>query len=205
VIQDAFNVNAFKGSSDFDQRYNITANALYEIPFGKNKAHGGSANAFVDALIGGWQASTIFRYHSGLPSTISANGVYPTNYEISALADLLPGAPNTFGKFIDNNGLPSLFPNTSASGNYFQQAGGTTGERALVRLPGSVNFDISVMKTFTLPWEGHRVQFRAEAFNAFNHVNLYNPVLDINNTSQFGEFQAAQPGRVVQLSLRYSF
>ncbi len=205
VIQDAFNVNAFKGSSDFDQRYNITANALYEIPFGKNKAHGGSVNGFVDALVGGWQASTIFRYHSGLPSTISANGVYPTNYEINALADLLPGAPNTFGKFIDNNGLPSLFPNTSASGNYFQQAGGTTGERAIVRLPGSINFDISVMKTFTLPWEGHRVQFRAEAFNAFNHVNLYNPVLDINNTSQFGEFQAAQPGRVVQLSLRYSF
>jgi hypothetical protein len=134
-----------------------------------------------------------------------AGGVYPTNYEISALVTLLPGAPNTYGKFIDNNGVPSLFPNTSAANNYFQEAGGTTGTRAIVRLPGSTNIDISIMKTFALPWEGHRLQFRAEAFNAFNHVNLYDPVLDVYNTAQFGEFQAAQPARVMQLSLRYSF
>jgi len=205
IIQDAFNVNAFKGSSDFDQRHNITADALYELPFGRNKMFLSNANKFVNTIVGGWQASTIMRYHSGLPSTISAFGVYPTNYEISALADLLPGAPNTYGKFIDNNGVPSLFPNTSASGNYFQQAGGTTGSRAIVRLPGAINFDIALMKTFSLPWEGHRLQFRAEAFNAFNHVNLYNPILDINNTAQFGEFQAAQPARVMQMSLRYAF
>ncbi len=205
VIQDAFNVNAFRGSSDFDQRFNVTANGLYELPFGKTKKFVSNANGFVNAIIGGWQASTIFRYHSGLPSTISANGVYPTNYEISALADLIPGATNNYGKFIDNNGLPSLFANTSASGNYFQQAGGTTGTRAILRLPGATNVDIALMKNFAMPWEGHRLGFRAEAFNAFNHVNLYNPILDINNTSQFGEFQSAQPARVVQLSLRYSF
>jgi hypothetical protein len=205
ILQDAFNVNSFRGSSDFDQRHNITADVLYELPFGRNKMIGRNVNRFVDAFIGGWQASTIFRYHSGLPSTITAGGVYPTNYEISALADLLPGASNTYGKFIDNNGLPSLFPNTSASGNYFQQPGGTTGTRAIVRLPGSVNFDIALQKTFSLPWEGHRLQFRAEAFNAFNHVNLYNPILDVYNTAQFGEFQAAQPARVMQMSLRYAF
>ena len=86
-----------------------------------------------------------------------------------------------------------------------QQAGGTTGTRAIVRLPGISNIDISLMKTFALPWEGHRLSLRGEAFNAFNHVNLYNPILDINNTGQFGEFQAAMPARVMQLSMRYSF
>jgi hypothetical protein len=205
VLQDAFNVNAFRGSSDFDQRHNITADALYEVPFGKHRMFARNAGKFVNALIGGWQVSTIFRYHSGLPSTISANGVYPTNYEISALANLLPGAPNQFGKHIDNNGVPSLFANTSAAGNYFQQAGGSTGTRAIVRLPGIANIDISLMKTFALPWEGHRISLRGEAFNAFNRVNLYNPVLDVNNTGQFGEFQAAMPARVMQLSMRYSF
>jgi hypothetical protein len=205
VLQDAFNVNAFRGSSDFDQRHNITLDALYELPFGRNRMFGKGANKFVDAVIGGWQISTIFRYHSGLPSTISANGAYPTNYEISALVDRLPGAPNWFGKFIDDNGVPSLFPNTGAANNYFQQAGGTTGTRAIVRLPGISNIDISLMKTFSMPWEGHRLALRAEAFNAFNHVNLYNPILDINNTATFGEFQNALPARVMQLSLRYSF
>ena len=205
VLQDAFNVNAFRGSSDFDQRHNITADALYELPFGRNKLLARNANNLVNAIIGGWQVSTIFRYHSGLPSTISADGVYPTNYEISALANLLPGTPNRYGKFIDDNGVPSLFPSTSAAGNYFQQAGGTTGTRAIVRLPGVTNVDISLMKSFALPWEGHRISLRGEAFNAFNHVNLYNPILDINNTGQFGEFQAAMPARVMQLSMRYSF
>jgi Carboxypeptidase regulatory-like domain len=205
VLQNAFNINSFRGSSDFDERHNITADALYELPFGKGRMLFKDSGKFVDALIGGWEATTIIRYHSGLPSTISAGGVYPTNYEISALANLLPGAPNNFGNYIDNNGVPSLFPNTSASGNYFQQSGGTTGERALVRLPGMFNVDLAIMKSFALPWEGHRIQFRAEAFNAFNHVNLYNPILDINNTAQFGEFQNAMPARVMQLSMRYSF
>jgi hypothetical protein len=205
VLQDAFNVNSFYGSSDFDERHNITANALYELPFGRNKLLARNVNKFVNGIIGGWQVSTIFRYHSGLPSTISANGVYPTNYEISALVNLLPGAPNQFGKVIDNNGVPSLFANTSAAGNYFQQAGGTTGTRAIVRLPAVSNIDIALMKTFALPWEGHRISVRGEAFNAFNHVNLYNPILDINNTGQFGEFQAAMPARVIQLSMRYAF
>jgi Carboxypeptidase regulatory-like domain len=205
VLQDAFNVNAFRGSSDFDQRHNITADALYELPFGRNRLVLRDANKFVNAIVGGWQLSTIFRYHSGLPSTITAGGVYPTNYEISALANVLPGASNNFGKFIDNNGLPSLFGNTSAANNYFQQAGGATGTRAIVRLPGIVNIDIAVMKTFALPLEGHKISIRGEAYNAFNHANFYNPILDINNTGQFGEFQNAMPPRVLQLSMRYSF
>jgi len=205
VLQDAFNINAFRGSSDFDERHNITADALYQLPFGKNKLFGRNAGKALDEVIGGWQLSTIFRYHSGLPSTISAGGVYPTNYEISALANLLPGATNNYGQFIDDNGVPSMFKSTAAANNYFQQSGGATGTRAIVRLPGVQNIDIAVMKTFPLPWEGHRISFRAEAFNAFNHVNLYNPILDINNTGQFGEFQTAMPARVMQLSLRYAF
>ena len=205
ILQDAFNVNSFRGSSDFDARHNITADVLYELPVGKGKMLLGNANSFVNQIVGGWQLSTIFRYHSGLPSTIGAGGVYPTNYEYNAITNLLPGAPNNYGQYLDNNGLPSMFSNTSASLNYFQQAGGTTGTRAIVRLPGFQNFDIALMKSFALPWEGHHLQFRGEAFNAFNHTNFYNPVLDVNNAATFGEFQSAYPARVIQLSLRYAF
>ncbi|MFL6463740.1 MAG: hypothetical protein ACJ73N_04950, partial [Bryobacteraceae bacterium] len=205
ILQDAFNASAFRGSSDFDMRHNITADVTYELPFGQGKSFASGVNKYVDAVIGGWQVSTIARYHSGLPTTITAGGVYPTNYEYSALTNLLPGAPNVYGLTIDNNGLPSLFSSTSAAGNYFQQAGGTTGTRAIVRLPGFTNFDIAVMKNFKMPFEGHRLQFRGEAFNAFNHVNFYNPKLDVNLPSTFGEFQSAYPARVFQASLRYSF
>ena len=205
ILQDAFNVNAFRGSSDFDMRHNLTANVIYELPFGKGRKMLRDTNTFVDTFIGGWEVTTIARYHSGLPTTITSNGAYPTNYEYSALVTPLPGATNSYGFHKDNNGLHSIFTNTSAANNYVQQAGGTTGTRAIVRLPGFTNFDIALMKSFRLPFEGHRLQFRAEAFNAFNHVNFYNPSLDINSTSTFGELQSAYPARVVQLSLRYTF
>jgi hypothetical protein len=42
-------------------------------------------------------------------------------------------------------------------------------------------------------------------FNALNHVNFYAPVLDINSTSTFGQFQKDYGPRVVQASLRYAF
>ncbi|HWE51118.1 MAG TPA: TonB-dependent receptor [Bryobacteraceae bacterium] len=205
ILQDAFNVNAFRGSSDFDQRHNITADVLYELPFGKGKKYLTNAGNIADEFIGGWQIAVIGRYHSGTPATISSNGAYPTNYEYSALADLLPGATNSYGSFINNNGLPSLFTNTSAYQNYVQQAGGATGTRAIVRLPGFSNIDVSFSKSFRMPFEGHKLQFRAEMFNALNHVNFYAPVLDINSTSTFGQFQKDISPRVVQASLRYAF
>jgi len=205
ILQDAFNPGSFRGSSDFDTRHNITANVIYELPFGKGKHILSGANAVVSQIVSGWQFSTIARYHSGLPTTITQNGAYPTNYEYSALVNLIPGATNDYSKFIDNNGVPSIFANTSAAGNYFQQAGGSTGTRAIVRLPGFTNFDVAFMKTFALPFEGHRLQFRGELFNVFNHVNFYNPSLDVNSTATFGELQSAFPARVVQLSLRYAF
>ncbi len=205
ILQDAFNTSSFRGSSDFDMRHNVTADVTYELPFGKGRTFASGANKYVDAVIGGWQVSTIARYHSGLPTTIGAGGVYPTNYEYNAITNLIPGATNNYGVFIDNNGVPSMFNNTSAAGNYFQQAGGTTGTRAIARLPGFTNFDIAAMKSFKMPFEGHSLQFRGEAFNAFNHVNFYNPSLDVNNPAIFGEFQSAYPARVMQGSLRYTF
>jgi len=64
---------------------------------------------------------------------------------------------------------------------------------------------MAVAKSFALPWEGHRLQFRGEAFNALNNVNFQNPSLSLATPAKFGEFQAALPARVVQVSLRYQF
>lgn len=206
VIQDAFNPNAFRGSSDFDIRHNITANGLYELPFGKGKAFAGNANSVVDQIIGGWQISTLMRYRSGLPTTISNAGIYPTNYLNSALAILAPGssAPESSLGY-NQNGVPSIYRNTSAINSYVGQYPGETGQRAILRLAGLLNFDIAVAKTFSLPFEGHRLQLRGEAFNAFNNVNFFNPSLRLDRSATFGDFQTALPARVMQFALRYEF
>jgi hypothetical protein len=205
ILQDAFNPNSFRGSSDFDQRHNITANVLYELPVGKGKKFAGSAPMWLDEIVGGWQVTSLFRYHSGQPTTITDSGYYPTNYLNSALAIRAPGSNVQTSYGIDSNGLPSIFASPAAVSGFIEQYPGQTGTRAIVRLPGYHNFDIAIAKSFRMPWEGHRLQFRAEGFNAFNNVNFYAPSLSIASPAKFGELASVYPARVIQLSLRYQF
>jgi hypothetical protein len=77
--------------------------------------------------------------------------------------------------------------------------------RAAVRLAPFFNTDLTLAKTFRLPREGQRVQFRAEAFNVFNNVNFINPSLTLTSPLTFGEFQGVMPPRTMQFALRFEF
>ncbi len=207
TIQDTFNPNASRSVSDFDIRHNITANTVAELPFGKGKMFLSSAPAWVNQFVGGWQISALTKFRSGLPLTISTGGVYPTNYLSSSLAILRPGAtlPETQVGF-NEIGVPSVFPQTSAVRNFYGQYPGTVGARNLIRGPKQLNTDLSLGKRFLLPFEGHSLQFRAEAFNAFNNVNWDNPSsLTLANPTTFGQITAAAEARVMQFALRYEF
>jgi hypothetical protein len=204
IMLNPYDYRAFRGSSDFDARHNINANFLYELPFGKGKAFLKGASTWLDEIVGGWQISTIARYRSGLPSAIFYNGVWPTNFSFGAVA--FPINPSfSVSNGFDQKGNPSVFANTNDANNWLPMFAGSVGSRAAVRLAGLTNFDIAVAKSFRMPLEGHRLQFRAEAFNAFNNVNFYNPLLDGSSSSTFGEYQYAQPPRVMQFGLRYEF
>jgi len=72
--------------------------------------------------------------------------------------------------------------------------------RALFRLAAQKNLDISLAKSFKLPREGHRIQFRAEAYNAFNNVNFIQPRLALHTPTTFGEFQSTTPPREMQFT-----
>ena len=85
-----------------------------------------------------------------------------------------------------------------------------------VRGPSFANLDIAVSKNFTMPWsKEHRVQFRWEAFNAFNHTNFAVPedptsLTNSNNLlfnpGNFGVIShTAEDARQMQFSLRYDF
>ncbi|MBV9401855.1 MAG: carboxypeptidase regulatory-like domain-containing protein [Bryobacterales bacterium] len=205
LMLDPYNYKAFRGSSDFDIRHNINANLLYELPFGKGKAVLGNASAFVDELVGGWQASTIMRYHSGLPTAIFYGGIWPTNFSFGAVAYPINPAFST-SNGIDAQGNPGMFQNpAAAAGNWLPMYAGNVGSRAAARLAAATNFDIAVAKAFRLPFERQRLQFRAEAFNAFNHANFLNPSLDASSPSTFGEYTQDAGPRVIQLGLRYEF
>lgn len=206
LLQDAFNPKGAYGPASFDIRHNATFNTVVELPFGKGKKFLGSTNPWVDQALGGWQISMLGRFRSGLPRDISNGGIYPTNYLSSAIAIPKPGvAQPAQGVTFNQNGNPSIFANTNARTSFIGQYPGTVGARGIVRTAGSTTFDLALAKKFKMPFEGHTLQFRAEAFNAFNNVNFTNISLNITAPANFGQFTAASEARVMQFALRYEF
>ncbi len=203
VVQNIFNPGAFRGSSDFDIRQQLNANVVYELPLGKGKPFFHGAPGWANQIIGGWQVSSIMRLSSGLPTVIQGNYTWNTNYWQNSLA--IATGPFSRQVGFDQLGNPSLFANTSVYNSFADQFPGQTGTRSIIRLAPMTNFDIAVAKSFRLPWEGQRIQFRAEAYNAFNNVNFTNPSLALYNPSTFGEFQNTMPPREMQFALRYEF
>ena len=70
--------------------------------------------------------------------------------------------------------------------------------------PGSHVVNLALMKKFPFAGEGRYVQFRWEAFNALNHVNLNNPNTTINQSST-GQIFSAGDARVMQIALKVVF
>ena len=203
AIQNIFNAREFRGSSDFDIRHNITANFLYELPMGKGKMLFRDAPGWLNQVVGGWQLSSVIRYRTGLPTAVAGDLAYNANYWLSSLA--IVTQPVKTAVQIDQNGNPSIFGNTGAAGSFEDELPGHTGTRAALRLAPMFNTDLTLAKSFRLPREGERIQFRAEVFNLFNHANFTNPSLSLTSPLTFGEFQGVMDPRVMQFALRFEF
>jgi len=70
--------------------------------------------------------------------------------------------------------------------------------------PGYRNIDLGVFRTFRLPRRA-TLQFRFEATNVLNFVNLTNPGTAFNAPTTFGKIRSARDMRRVQLGVRVSF
>jgi hypothetical protein len=74
-------------------------------------------------------------------------------------------------------------------------------------MDGVKNFDLGIYKTFPMPFEKHSLTFRAEMYNALNHVQYGFPSNDLTSTT-FGRITgtAVQYNpRFVQFAFRYRF
>jgi hypothetical protein len=205
ILQNTFVPSLNRGSSDFDMRHQYNANFLYALPFGKGKMFLKDAPRWMDEIVGGWEVSGLIRVQSGLPTTITGFGNFNTNYWNSSPGILSGTMPET-GNFIDSNGIPSIFKSTSAASSFVDAPPGGAAFRAIVRMPWQKNTDLTVRKQFKMPWEGHMLEVRADAYNVFNNVNFSSGLsLSLASPSTFGEFSKAGDARVLQLAMRYSF
>ncbi|HKE56078.1 MAG TPA: carboxypeptidase-like regulatory domain-containing protein [Pyrinomonadaceae bacterium] len=222
----AFIVNALfpdqnYASSDFDARHIINANWVIGLPFGRGKKFLNDTNKFVDALLGGWQYTGIFRWNSGLPfQTPFDCCVWATNWNVQSNGVRV----NPLRASTTKTGTPNAFSDALAAYRTFRPARpGEVGDRNVLRAPGYISLDGGLYKTFKLPWEGHSLQFRWEVFNVTNTQRFdgltisdlslgSDPFLGGNPNSDFGRFTSTQTplnetkaGRVMQFALRYQF
>src|ERR1700685_4141607 len=150
AIQDIYNLSAFRGSSDFDIRNNFNSNFMYALPVGKGKSLLKGAPGWLDQIVGGWQSSRIWRYSTQRPSAGQGDLAYNTDYWLSSLAVVNP--PTSSGSVhIDQNGIPSIFSNTSVSNNFQDQPPEGAGTRAAVRLDPIFNRAMVLITALHLP------------------------------------------------------
>jgi len=193
---DSFNKKLEKDVSTGNIPHIFSSGLVYELPFGKGRAH--TMAGWRDLLAGGWQTAAIVRWQSGSPVAVTQ----ATN--LNAFAGFGIQRPNR----IASPDLPAgqqtvtRWFNTAAFAQAPQFTIGNS-SRNPVTGPRYRAFDLMVGKFFTLT-ERLRLEFRAEAFNAANTPPLANPNGSFGNPA-FGSITAALDPRVFEFVLKLHF
>ena len=188
---------AFEWSRSYsDIRHRAVVNAVYDLPFGKNRMFLNQGGV-VGEVVGGWEFSGITSVQTGFPFGVK-------------------------GPDFSNTGSNSPRPNRSCSGvgkkdvlNWFDTgcftAAGSTAnpsfgnsKRNILDAPGEVNTDMTLMRHFNA-WDKADIEFRSEFFNAFNHPFFGAPANNISNTSTVSRITSASDGRQIQFALKILF
>jgi hypothetical protein len=191
--QNGLNIAADYAQSDYNLPIANVTSLVYELPFGRSRRFASSANSVLDSAIGGWQLSAINTAQAGTPFNLTYTPT--TNQQVSPQItatyrganeyrpDYVPGqkitqgksnrAPNTgYVNYINYNAY-AIPPAQDSAKNYLSPFG--TGSRNPGRTPPFNETDLDLNKKFNTPLESLKVEFRAEAYNIFNHSNLYLP------------------------------
>jgi len=194
TVQNFWNWRAERGPSAGDITHSFAASAVYELPRFSNM------NVLARSVIGGWQLSSVFTAASGQALLLSqTSSISPSR------PDYIGGDAIT-GNYTDTLQYlaPAVFarvPLNSVTGGTIRP--GNVGNGA-IRGPGRWNDDLSLGKNFHLFKERIVFQFRADAFNVFNHTNFTTVDTEITRNT-FGRLLATAGARVIQLNARLSW
>jgi hypothetical protein len=185
------------GPSNYDIRHTLVLNAVYVLPFGR------TSTGLVGALAKGWQIGGVAQFSSGLPFTPLEG--YDQVGDLQSDTGLQK--PNVNGP-VNYPHTPSQWFDPAA---FSVPAAGVFGNarRNSLRGPGVKIADLSVFKNFRMGRAN--AQFRLEAFNAFNTVNLGLPEATIFNAGGVlnptaGRIRSTStPARQLQLGLKFTF
>jgi hypothetical protein len=215
-----------RARANYDLTHMIKADGIYELPFGKgHRVH----YKPVDRVIGGWTYSTTMTWQSGAPFSILSG--YGTLNRSSGgrstynTADIAVGG-SALGQIVNyhmtgngpmivaqsainpanGSGVANLGDPAFNGEIFFNPGAGTVGvlQRRMFSGPWTFDMDMSLLKKIAIT-ESQNLEFRMDAFNAFNHATFWAGDQNINSTT-FGVMSSMFFGsRVMQFGLKYRF
>ena len=188
--QNVYDLGNEKASSSFDHRQRLVVSFIYQFPFARRPV------GWTHALLGDWQAGGNFTAQSGAPFTVN------TSSDQANIGSGPAQRPNASGN--PNNGpqTPQEWFDTSVFSLPALYTFGTAPRNAVIG-PGLREFDLSLQKDIRVT-EAAKLQFRAEAYNLFNHPN-FNIPNRAAFTANFGSIASAQDSRQLQFALKLLF
>ena len=216
VVPDTYNTTFLWGPSEFDARHILVFNYLYDLPFFKNHS------TWTGKLLGGWQISGATQFQTGNPCSAG----HASDYVGVGLDSNFGCGPN--GQYWVKNGDPKIIGTFGSAGQWFATTNpdgskiftqppfgtfNTQSVRNIIYQPGFENWNMGLFKAFPID-EQRGFQFRAEAFNVWNHPNWGGGSgggVNFDTTSgNFGKVTTKGGGvgggeRNLQLSLRFYF
>ena len=214
AAQDVYNRRLERSVAEFNFPQYFKLTWIAELPFGRGRRF--DMGAVGNAIVGGWNVTGIHNYRSGGPLSISMGG-FRTDaiFQGNLRPDSLTGAEpvlntGSLNVLTPANGTiqylnPAAFRAVPLTPNGVPTRLGTA-PRLLPNVRGYHFFgeDFGIEKRFEFG-EKRAVEFRADAFNAFNRAGRGSPVTDVTSPL-FGRITGPQQGpRNVQLSLRLDF
>lgn len=208
-VSDRFNTRLDRGNIGGIRRNRFLFTSIYQLPFGRGRHWLSHSDRVVDAVLGGWELSTVTLVQSGpfLTPYISknqdqSNTDVANRFDVTARPDRL-GNPNLSSPSINGWWNMDAFVPTPVGAGRFGNAG-----VGIMTGPGTVAIAGGLAKTFPVT-ERLRLRLEATFTNLPNHPNYAAPNTNISNPS-FGQVTAAQTSensgsRSGQLSARFDF
>lgn len=196
------NLKDNKGPAIFDRPHQLNFSTVWEPPIFK------TGPAIARLLLGGWQIAPIWTAYVGAYLTPGNFNVQNTGARPDALRNPnLSRGERTIDRWFDTEAIQNAIP-----GRF-----GNSG-KGIIQGSGVNNWDVNLSKNFIFA-ERHRVQFRAEFFNAFNHAQFDDPILqpvvrdaagrvlnpNAGKVTSASDFGFRQTERVIQFGLKYMF
>lgn len=177
--------------SAFDVKHAFSATFTWDLPFGKGRHFFKDAPWYVDGPLGGWVLSGVVRIVGGnpyQPFLTDPNLLGGTGFNRVVRPDIVEGVPLRNPLWDPNcrvgssggaNGPAGCEPYVNPAA-FMRPPKGELGNapRTLgIREPTRKYFDLSIQKTFPMPWIGgegkRKINFRVDALNLFNMPNFY--------------------------------